>query len=39
VHLMLAAATWERLAQAGPLDPRQARRLELVRGLLAPGTR
>lgn len=39
VHLMLAVAAWERLAQAGPLDTRQARRLEAVRALLAPAAR
>ncbi|MFM7506008.1 MAG: tetratricopeptide repeat protein [Rubrivivax sp.] len=39
VHLMLAVAAWEQLARAGPLDPRQARRLEAVRGLLAPAAR
>jgi Flp pilus assembly protein TadD len=36
VHLMLAVAAWERLAQAAPLDARQAQRLEAVRALLAP---
>ncbi len=36
VHLMLAVATWEQLAQAAPLEPRLARRLEAVRALLAP---
>lgn len=39
VHLMLAVAAWEHLARTGPLDPRQARRLEAVRGLLAPAAR
>jgi Flp pilus assembly protein TadD len=39
VHLMLAVAAWEQLAQAGPLDARQARRLEAVRALLAPTAR
>ncbi len=39
LHLMLAVAAWEQLAQAGPLDPRQARRLESVRALLAPPAR
>jgi Flp pilus assembly protein TadD len=35
VHLMLAAAAWEQLAQAAPLEARLARRLEAVRALLA----
>ncbi len=35
VHLMLAVATWEQLAQAAPLEARLARRLEAVRALLA----
>lgn len=39
VHLMLAVAAWEQLAQAAPLDARQARRLEAVRALLAPAAR
>jgi Flp pilus assembly protein TadD len=39
VHLMLAAAAWERLAQSGPLDARQTRRLESVRALLASAAR
>jgi Flp pilus assembly protein TadD len=39
VHLMLAVAAWEQLARAGPLDPRQVRRLEAVRALLAPAAR
>ena len=36
VHLMLAAAAWERLAQDAPLEPRLARRLEAVRALIGP---
>jgi hypothetical protein len=36
---MLAVAAWEQLARAGPLDPRQVRRLEAVRALLAPAAR
>ena len=39
VHLMLAVAAWEQLARTGPLDPRQSRRLEAVRALLAPAAR
>ncbi len=39
VHLMLAVATWEQLAQASPLEPRLARRLEAVRALLAPAAK
>ncbi len=35
VHLMLAVAAWEHLAQAAPLEARVARRLEAVRALLA----
>jgi Flp pilus assembly protein TadD len=35
VHLMLAVAAWERLAQAAPLEARQAQRLQAVRALLA----
>ena len=36
VHLMLAVAAWERLAQDAPLEPRLARRLEAVRALIGP---
>ncbi len=39
VHLMLAAAAWERLAQDAPLEPRLARRLEAVRALIGPAAR
>jgi Flp pilus assembly protein TadD len=39
VHLMLAVAAWEQLGQAAPLEPRQQRRLEAVRALLAPADR
>jgi Flp pilus assembly protein TadD len=39
VHLMLAAAAWERLAQDAPLEPRLARRLEAVRSLIGPASR
>lgn len=39
VHLMLAAAAWERLAEDAPLEPRLARRLEAVRALIGPSAR
>lgn len=39
VHLMLAAAAWERLAEDAPLEPRLARRLEAVRALIGPAAR
>lgn len=39
VHLMLAVAAWEQLAQSAPLEARLARRLEAVRALLAPAGR
>jgi len=35
VHLMLARAAWEQLAQSGPLDASLARRLDAVKALLA----
>lgn len=35
VHLMLAEAAWQRLADSGPVDPALMRRLEAVRALLA----